>query len=203
MKNLPGSIFEALHRARFPILSIAVTYLVSLVAGILMVQMNVPFAVSTRDAIVNAAYSSGNPTTTALVRGDRLRAGLFDFGQNLLIGAVPDTLTGLGIIFPYPFIVYRGWIGGIVSVDENHQSRLAQPGEAAYYLITLILQLIPYSLAGGMGVNLGLAYYRMHSTGQPVAWWRLPKIELADIGRVYLLIVPLFLLASLWEFLMV
>ena len=133
--------------------------------------------------------------------GQPLLAALSDFGSNLLLGAVPNTLEGLGVIIPYPLAAYRGWVGGIVSVDGNHASRLAQPGEAVYYLVTLLLQLIPYSLAGGAGVHLGLAYYRAHSRPQGPKWYILPRPELLDVARIYVLVVPLFLIASLWEFL--
>ena len=123
------------------------------------------------------------------------------FSSNLFLDAVPSTIGGLGVIFPYPLAAYRGWVGGIVSVDEHHASRFAQSGNAIYYLITLVLQLIPYSLAGGAGVHLGLAYYRIHSGSQAAKWYELPQPALLDVARIYLLVVPLFLIASLWEFL--
>jgi len=69
-----------------------------------------------------------------------------------------------------------------------------------YYLITLTLQLIPYVLSGGAGVNIGLAFYRPRSFYQGEKWLGIPKEALWDVFRIYLLVVPLFLLASLWEF---
>ena len=65
----------------------------------------------------------------------------------------------------------------------------------------LILQLIPYSLAGGAGVNLGIAYLRPPPIYQGDKWYGLPKEALRDVLRLYLLVVPLFFVASLWEFL--
>ncbi len=106
----------------------------------------------------------------------------------------------MGIVFPYPFIAYRGWVGGIVSIDDNHASRLADPNEAGYYLLTLLLQLIPYTLAGGMGVNLGIASFRPRPFYQGENWHGLSKEAIRDVLRVYVVIVPLFLVASLWEF---
>ena len=158
-----SSIFPAIRRARLPILTIALTYLVAVLVGIGMAQGRVAFALNARDRIVGQAYNGSDPTITAMQSGQPLLAALSDFGGNLFLGAVPSTIGGLGVVFPYPLAAYRGWIGGIVSVNGNHTSRLAQPGEAIYYLVTLILQLIPYSLAGGVGVYLGLAYYRTHS----------------------------------------
>jgi hypothetical protein len=196
-----SSIFAAIRRARLPILTIALTYLAAVLVGIGMVHSGVAFGLNARDRIVGQAYNGSDPTTTAMQNGQPLLAALSDFSRNLLAGAVPDTLTGLGVVFPYASAAYRGWVGGVVSVDANHASRLMQPGEGIYYVVTLVLQLIPYSLAGGAGVALGLAYYRMHSGSQPAKWYHLPRLESLDVVRIYLLVVPLFLIASLWEFL--
>lgn len=91
-------------------------------------------------------------------------------------------------------------MGGIVSVDGAHVSRLANPAEATYYLVALLLQLIPYTLAGGAGINLGLATLRPRSCYAGKRWLGMPIEALRDVGRLYVLIVPLFLIASLWEF---
>ena len=179
----------------------ALTYLVSVLAGIGMAHSGVPLALNARDSIVGQAYSGSDPTIAAMQNGQPLLAALSDFSSNLFLSAVPSTLGGLGVIFPYPLAAYCGWVGGIVSVDENHASRLAQPGDTIYYLVTLVLQLIPYSLAGGPGVHLGLAYYRIHSRSQAAKWYEFPWPALLDVARIYLLVVTLFLIASLWEFL--
>jgi uncharacterized membrane protein SpoIIM required for sporulation len=193
------SLVRALSRVRIPILTVGLTYLVSLVIGMIMVHSGNQWAVNYRDRIVSKAQST--PTIAALQQNNRLRAALLDFGGNLM-GAISNTLGGLGVIFPYPFIAYRGWIGGIVSIDSSHASRLADIREAAYYLSTLVLQLIPYTLAGGAGVNLGLTLYTAKPYYQGEKWLGLPKEAILDVGRIYLLVIPLFLIASLWEFLM-
>ncbi len=193
-------IGASVKRARIPILTVALLYVVAVITGILMVNLGSQFALGTRDQIVGQAYSGTDPTINAFQNGNRLQASLSDFSRNLLFGAVPDTVGGLGVIFPYFVTAYRGWVGGIVSVDHNHYSRLSQPTEAVYYLVTLMLQLIPYSLAGGAGVQLGLSYYRNHSNPRTPKLLGIPKLALLDVARIYLLIVPLFLVASLWEF---
>jgi hypothetical protein len=189
---------DALSRARLGILTIALTYALSVLVGMVLVHTGNEFALAQRDDLIASARAS-DPSLLALSRGDRLSAALSDFGRNLFAGA-GSTVAGLGIIAQYPIVAYRGWIGGIVSVNDNHSSRLSQPSQAAYYLITLILQLIPYSLAGGMGVNVGYAYLRPLPRYPGEKWHGVPKEALRDIVRVYLLIVPLFLIASLWEF---
>jgi uncharacterized membrane protein SpoIIM required for sporulation len=190
-------VTRSLHRARIAILTVALTYLVSVSAGMVMVHTGNEWAIIYRDRVVSGAQSS--PTIIALKQNNRLRAAILDFGGNLY-GAIADTLGGLGVVFPYPFIAYRGWIGGIVSIDSSHVSRFAESKEAIYYLITLTLQLIPYMLAGGAGVNMGLALWRPKSFYQDEKWLGIPKEAIRDAFRIYLLVVPLFLLASLWEF---
>lgn len=191
------AIGRALSRARIPIFTAGLTYLVSLVIGMVMVHSGNQWAISYRDRIVSRAQSS--PAILALKENNRLRSALLDFGGNLIAGA-SDTLGGLGVIFPYPFIAYRGWIGGIVSIDGSHLSRLGDPREAAYYLTTLLFQLIPFTLGGGAGVNLGLTLYRAKPYYQGEKWLGLPKEAVRDVLRIYVIVVPLFLFASLWEF---
>ncbi|HEU5286851.1 MAG TPA: hypothetical protein VFV20_00465, partial [Candidatus Limnocylindria bacterium] len=60
-------------------------------------------------------------------------------------------------------------------------------------------QLIPYSIAGGMGIYLGIGAWR--ELRRPTdAWLGLPKDRLRDVAFAYVIIPPLFLVASLWEF---
>lgn len=197
MHSIVRLIIRALQRARVSILTVALTYFVAVSIGMVMVHTGNDWAIAYRDQIVSGAQS--NPITTALRQNDRLRAAILDLGANLY-GAMIDTMGGLGVIFPYPIIAYRGWIGGIVSIDSAHVSRLAEAREAIYYLVTLTLQLIPYVLAGGAGVNMGLALYRQRSFYQGEKWLGIPKEAIRDTFRIYIIVVPLFLLASLWEF---
>lgn len=191
------TVVRAFCRARIPILTVAVTYAVSVAVGMIMVHAGNSFALNARDQIVTGAQSG--PTLTALNQNNRLLAGLLDFVGNLF-GAISTTIAGLGVVFAYPIVAYRGWIGGIVSVDGAHLSRLADAREAAYYLITLVLQLIPYSISGGAGVNMGLAYLKPKSCYQGNKWLGIPAEAIRDVLRIYLVAAPLFLLASLWEF---
>lgn len=87
-------------------------------------------------------------------------------------------------------------------MDSSHTSRLASFREGAYYLITLTLQVIPYSLAVGAGVNVGIAYFRPPDYYQGQKWWGIPKEAVLDALRISVMVIPLFLIASLWEFLL-
>jgi Stage II sporulation protein M len=196
-----ASILRAVGRAKLQILSVGLTYLLSILVGAVMVHSGRPAALGFRDRLVAKAHAKDR-AAMASDQGKSLEAALWDFGQNLVVGAVPLTITGLTVVSPYALAGYSGWVGGIVSVDGRHQSRLREWRKAAYYLLTLLLQLVPYSLAGGAGVKLGLTYFRpdpAYKSSRKVLGY--PVEALKDVGRVYALVVPLFLIASLWEFL--
>ena len=192
-----GLVIRALNRARMPILTVALTSILAVSIGIFMVHTGNEWAIAYRDRIVSGAQSS--PITIALKQNDRLRAAVLDFFGNLYV-SIANTLGGLGVVVPYLIIAYRGWIGGIVSIDGTHVSRFAEAKEATYYLVTLTLQLIPYVLAVGAGVNMGLAYFRPRPFYQGEKWLGIPKEAIRDALRIYILVIPLLLLASLWEF---
>jgi uncharacterized membrane protein SpoIIM required for sporulation len=191
----------ALRHAKFSIRAIGLTYVLFVIIGAVMVHTGNRFALNYRDRLVHSA--SGTGTLRALDTGYRVRAALLDFGGNLLLGAVPQTISGLAVLPPFPIAAFRGWVGGIVSVDGNHHSRLADAHERNYYLFVLTLQLLPYSLTGGAGVHLGLAMYRnwRASVSQPSWKLPLPRAAVLDVLWIYALSIPLFLLASLVEFL--
>lgn len=163
-----------------------------------MVHSGNDFALSSRDILVARAQTSHS--LKEFHEGNRLGAALLDFGGNFL-AACANTISGLSIVVPFPIAAFRGWVVGIVSVDSSHASRLADPKDALYYVLAVVLQLIPYSLAGGAGVDLGLSFVRPTPFYQGEKWLRLPKEAIRDVLRIYLIVVPLFLIASLWEFL--
>ena len=198
MRSPLSASLAAIRRGRVAILTVAATYLFSLVAGILMVSTGNSLALERRDEIVGAAQTSD--ILVADRGGDHLKAALLDFASNLVLGGGTSTVTGITVVGSYPPVAYRGWVGGIVSVDARHQSRLDDPGSATYYLVTLLLQLIPYSIVGGMGVYLGVGAWRAVLRPQGDTWLGLPKDRLRDVAVAYVVIAPLFLMASLWEF---
>ena len=196
-----GTIHRAIRRARHQITGVAIVYILSILIGSVMVHKSNKFALDYRDKLVRQAHTS-DPAAIAYKEGKAMKAALFDFGRNLILGAIPQTVTGLTVISPYGFAIYRGFVGGIVSVNSQHKSRFADKEQAIYFLVTLILQLIPYTLAGGVGVKLGMSYFRQYPEYQnQKRWFGYPIDALRDVARVYALIVPLFLIASLWEFL--
>jgi hypothetical protein len=191
---------RAVVAARLAIASVFISYAVSVIFGIVMATSGNAFAIAQRDAVVGAASSSA--ITTANRSGDHVRAALLDFSSNLVAGGLTSTAFGTSVVGLYPVVAYRGWIGGIVVLDGEHRSRLADPASAVYYLVTLVLQLIPYSIAGGVGVRLGVgAWAQLRSNTATATWLGLPTDRLRDALLAYVVIAPLFLIASLWEFL--
>jgi hypothetical protein len=167
-----------------------------------MVHLQNDFALGFRDRLVGRAVES-SPILKNLEKGFPVRAALLDFGGNLGLGAAPSTVMGLSVVLPFPLAAFRGWVGGVVSVDGAHKSRL-EGREGVYYWTVLIMQLIPYSLAGGAGVRLGLGFLMPRSRwgyAGSKKWLTIPVDGVRDVGRIYMLIVPLFLVASLVEFL--
>jgi hypothetical protein len=192
----------ALRRAWRALVTIGLTHVLAVIVGMAMVHAGNGFALRFGDRLVGEATAS-SPILQAMQRGSRTKAALLDFAGNLLVGAVPQTVSGLAVFPPYGFAAFRGWVGGVVSVDGNHRSRLADAHERLYYLTVLVLQLIPYTLSGGAGVHLGVSWYReWRRTGSSKGWrLPLPKAAVVDALWLYALTVPLFLVASFIEFL--
>ena len=198
-------IQQALRRSRLSIATIALTYALSALAGCAAVHWGSGFALRFRDRLVGKAQRE-SVILHDLDRGNALRAAGLDAAGNAVAGA-------LGLVvgyFPptgYGTAAFRGWVGGVVSVDDAHRSRLSTPRAAFYYITTLILQLIPYSLAGGAGVNIGIATFarpgRVAYPGSRMRWLLIPHAALGDAGWIYVVSLPLFAIASLFEFLAV
>ncbi len=186
----------------FGIWTIALTYGLSVLAGLLMVHSGNRYALDFRDKLVGKAQRE-SLILRQLDRGNSAAAAGMDAAGNS-IGGLLSIIAGYGVPAGYGVAAYRGWIGGVVSVDGAHRSRLARPFPAFYYLVTLILQLVPYSLAGGAGVSMGIAAFaRVERTGYKgprVRWLQIPYEAISDAAWIYATAVPLFAIASLFEF---
>ena len=201
ISSFTHTVIRAIVRARLSILTIALTYVVFIALGIILTHTGNSYALKARDQLVNKALQE-DPASIAYIQGNALQAAIIDFGSNLMLGAVPKTVSGMAVLPAYPFVAYQGWIGGIVSVRGDHSSRLNDVRSAVYYLLTLLLQISAYALAVGAGVNVGIAMLRPQAYYQGEKWLGIfPKEALRDLGRIYALVIPLFMLASLWEFL--
>ena len=188
----------ALLHARTATAFMAATYAISLTVGIAMVHTGNAFALRFRDRLVSRAHQT-DPVSRADDAGEHGRAAAIDFSRNLL-AAVPETISGLTLVMPVALGAYRGWVGGIVSVDSRHASRLARRRSAVYYLVTLAFQMSGFTLAAGAGLYLGLAFFRREEPFWGPPLFRLPRAASIDVAWLYVLVVPLFAIGSLWEF---
>ncbi|HET7009185.1 MAG TPA: hypothetical protein VFI11_00295 [Anaerolineales bacterium] len=172
---------------------------VAVAVGMGLVHAGNRASLAYRDRLVARARSS-DPVTLADQEGDHLRAAWLEAARTQW-ACLAAGLTGPTVIGPLALSAYRGWVGGIVSVDGDHVSRLREPVEAVYYLSVIVLQLIPYSLAVGAGLNLGYAYFKPRSEYPGDKWLGYPKEAISDFFRIFLATIPLVVAANLWEFL--
>ena len=196
----PVSRFRsALRRARSGILIMASVYAVSLGAGGVMVHTGNQFALSYRDSLAARAHRA-DPSARATDCEPHGAAAALDFSRNLGLAAIPETVGGLIVVMPIGLGAYRGWVGGIVSVDHDHRSRLATLKSAVYYVVTLLLQVSAFVLATGAGLHLGFSFFRKEGPFVGPAWFRMPQRALMDVVWIYAPVVPLFAIGSTWEF---
>ncbi|HZY39637.1 MAG TPA: hypothetical protein VFE53_23440 [Mucilaginibacter sp.] len=195
-----SKLFLAVKRCRVYVSAIFAIYCLSCFTGIMMVHNGSSYALSYRDKLVGRAQKTDKAAIN-YAKGKHFSAALADFSENLVLGAVPQTLAGFSIVIPFFTVAVQGWVGGIVSVDDKHQSRLAKFKPACYYFLVLLLQFIPYSLAIGAGVKCGVDFYNHNKIQGWYVWkFRIQKASLADLGYVYLFVIPLFFIASCFEF---
>lgn len=202
--SLLRRIAVARRRARAGIWIMAATYALSVFTGAALVHAGHPFALRYRENLIGGARRD-SAILHQFERGNELAAAALDAAANagaafagMVSGYCPPAAIALAAV--------RGWVGGVVSVDDNHRSRLRSPYGAFYYLATILLQLVPYSLAGGAGVNLGIAAFasegRSGYSGPRLLRLRIPHEALRDAGWLYIASLPLFAIASLFEFTM-
>ena len=163
-----------------------------------MVHAGNSLALSYSDNIVGHATINDNASIN-YKKGNRFKAVFIDFSGNLFLGSIPQSAMGLGIIFPFFTTAYQGWIAGIVSVDNSHQSRLKKTKSALYYFIVVLLQFMPYSLTIGAGLALGVKTYKLNKSRKLVEY-RLDESGVKDLLNIYLLAIPMFFIASFFEF---
>jgi uncharacterized membrane protein (Fun14 family) len=189
----------AVRNARTCILAIALAHVLAVAAGVISVHAGYVPALAYRDTLIARARSS-DPVSLAFQRGETLRAAVVEAARTQWV-CVAVAVTGLTVVSPFVLAAVRGVVGGVVSVDDNHVSRLRYPDQAIYYLSVVILQIIPYAMAGGAGVKLGLTYFRQGREYQGDRWLGYPKEAMWDVVRILVLILPFVLAANLWEFL--
>ena len=189
----------AIGHARRAIWLMAMIYAVSIAAGIAMAHSNNRMALRFRDTLVRRANRT-DPAARADAAGAHARAAALDFSRDLVLVAFPDTVGGLTLILPVALGAYRGWVGGIVSVDGAHSSRFHNVESASYYVIVVLVQVCGFVLAAAGGIHLGWATLRRNGALIGPGWFRISRSALVDALWLYTLIVPLFAVGSSVEF---
>jgi len=195
----PGGIVGAIVRARLGVATVAAAYLLGVLAGAIMAHTGNRFALSYRDRMVSQAIKT-SPILHADGSGKPLVAAALDTAGNAA-GGIGGVISGYCLPIGYAIAVYRGWIGGIVSVDWRHRSRLAIDNGAAYYVTVMLLQLIPFSLTGGAGINIGLAAFTTLTPYKRTKWSYPPRRAVLDAAILFAVSLPIFAIASTVEFL--
>jgi hypothetical protein len=166
-----------------------------------MVRNGNNFALSYRDKVVGKATATSDASIN-YQKGENLSAAFYDFAGNLIYGAIPQTFMGLGIVLPFFTVTKQGWVGGIVSVNSEHRSRFYNFKSTFYYFFVLLLQYIPYSMAVGAGIRFGVDCYNFNKIQGWYLWrFKIQKKWLIDLAYIYLIVIPLFFVASCFEFL--
>jgi len=198
MRTLFTSILISLERCKKWIFTIFIIYWITCLTGIILVHNENSFSLSYRDRIVGNALKNDR-ASIHFHSGNRFRAALIDCKGNLYSSFIQSFL-GLSVVLPYFTVSYQGWIGGIVSVNNKHKSRLKTIRSALYYFIVLTLQYIPYSLVIGSGLKLGIETYRQNKKNNLLNF-KVNRTGAKDVLNMYLIAIPLFFIASCFEFL--
>ena len=65
---------------------------------------------------------------------------------------------------------------------------------------SILIMVGVYAVSIGAGLHLGFSFFRQEGPFVGPAWFRLPRAALVDVAWIYVLIVPLFAIGSVWEF---
>lgn len=189
----------AVHRTRNGVLLMGCAYGFGLIVGIVSVHLGQQQSLALRDRIVSKAQTSSS-TLSYASEGHPIAAAAVDFGGNLL-GATLTAAGGWYAPAPFPLAIYRGLIGGVVSVDGKHRSRFRTFEGGLYYGLVVSLQLAGYILCGGAGVNLGLARVKPRPGYEGRRFLSVPIEAIRDAAYMYVLVIPIFAFASALEYL--
>ena len=137
----------------------------------------------------------------------RLTAHVSDDGTSIAFELSWSGLQGGEATGAHFHIGQRGVPGGIVIHLCGTGGKPACPTQPATLTGTLtsadVVALPAQGIAAGAGVNLGLSLWRRQPYYEGEKWLGFPKEAVLDVLRIYAVVIPLFLVASLFEFLAV
>jgi len=180
---------------------VAAIYAAAFLAGYLMINSQMPFAMELKEAIVKAVATQQPFTsiTKALAGGNLVFAVALTFLVNLSLGAfVSTTLPGviplLGGLGSVAVSCLRGFMVGVTYYSVFKVSMAA----TVVAVGTLFLELGAYVFSAAAGINLSLSpiFPRRY---QVDSRWTAFKEAWKDTGRIFVIVVILLVLGAVWE----
>ena len=204
MSKVAGLLNESLFAARKMkrlLFLVAGIYVVSFLAGYLMVHFQVPFAMELSKTLIESV--SANPVFTpiigSLMSGNLALAIAFTFLLNLSIGAfVYTTLIGvIPILGGVGSVAVTGLRGFVIGLTYYYAFRVSI-GYTVVALGTLILELGAYVFSAAAGINISLSAIFPRRYGVESRWTAFKKAW-KDASRIYVIVVILLVLGAVWE----
>jgi len=180
---------------------VAGIYVVSFLAGYLMVHFQVPFAMELSKTFIESV--SANPVFTpiigSLMSGNLALAIAFTFLLNLSVGAfVYTTLIGvIPILGGVGSVAVTGLRGFIIGLTYYYAFGVSI-GYTVVALGTLILELGAYVFSAAAGINISLSAIFPRRYGVESRWAAF-KMAWKDAAKIYLIVVILLVLGAVWE----
>lgn len=180
---------------------VAGIYVVSFLAGYLMVHFQVPFAMEFTEIFIESASTSPllTPIIGSLMSGNLALAIAFTFLLNLSMGAfVSTTLPGvIPVLGGLGSVAVTGLRGFVIGLTYYYAFKVSI-GYSVVALGTLILELGAYVFSAAAGINISLSaiFPRRY---QVDSRWTAFKIAWKDAAKIYVIVVILLVLGAVWE----
>jgi len=180
---------------------VAGIYVVSFLAGYLMVHFQVPFAMELSKTLIGSISTSPllTPIIGSLISGNLALAIAFTFLVNLSIGAfVYTTLIGVvPILGGLGSMAVTGLRGFVIGLTYYYAFKVSM-GYTVVALGTLVLELGAYvfSAAAGINISLSAVFPRRY---QVESRWTAFKKAWKDAAKIYVIVVILLVLGAIWE----
>lgn len=176
-------------------------YVISFMAGWLMISMQLPFAIAFRNSILELVNTE-QPFTALfefMESGRLVYAILLTFAVNLMSGAfisttLPGVIPFLGALAIGTVTFYRGIMIGLTYPEVmslSYETFIVAAG-------TMILELGAYVFSGAAGINMALAaiFPKRH---QVDSRWRAFKESCKEAAEIYVIVIILLALGAIWE----
>lgn len=204
MQRITGILHQSLETAkkmRKLLFIVAAIYVVSFLAGYVMIYARLPFAVAFSEAVIKSILGRSvlSPIIEALKSGNLALAVASTFLVNLLLAAfATTTLPGL-----IPFVGGLGSAGmsalrGLVVGMTYYYAFGVSMGYTVVALGTAFLELGAYVFSATAGINISLSSV-FPKRYQTQSGWVAFKESWKDAARIYVIVIVLLALGAIWE----